>query len=70
MTWNIIRSSDLKGIGIVGKQIARNPDAEEHYEVKSIDVNGYVTAIHNNEKVSVKVFPEERLIKENWWVRH
>ena len=69
MTWKIITPADLKGIEIVGKMIAHAPEDEETYEVKSVNVHGYVTAIHSNEKVVVKVFPEEKLLKETWWIK-
>jgi hypothetical protein len=52
-----------------GGHIAKHPDKpEDIYEVKSIQ-DGYVTALHANGKVELKVFPEEELISDKWWLK-
>jgi hypothetical protein len=54
---------------MVGMHIARHPDEpEDIYEVKSIR-DGYVTAFHANGKVELKVFPEDDLILDKWWLK-
>ncbi len=69
MDWEIITSTHLKGINIVGRIIARNPDDQDFYEVISVGVNGYITALHRDGETMMTMFPEEKLIKERWWIR-
>ena len=63
--WEKIEMMPIK----IGMHIARHPNGpEDIYEVKSIQ-DGYVTAFHANGKVELKVFPEEDLIIEKWWLK-
>ena len=52
----------------VGDLITDDPtNKEDFYKVKSIHV-GFVKALHAHGKTVLKVFPEEILIRDNWWV--
>ena len=69
MDWEIITAAHLKGRDIVGRIVARNADGRDFYEVKSVTMNGYITALHRDGETMLKMFPEENLIKQRWWIK-
>jgi hypothetical protein len=67
--WKLIdKSSVIDGIS-TGQIIAPSPSEEDRYEVKSIHLNGYITALHSNGKTEIKFFPEKDLIDGKWWIK-
>ena len=51
-----------------GSIITISPEnAEDHFEIKNMLV-GYIWAMHAK-KILLKVFPEEDLIRGDWWVK-
>ena len=69
MEWEIITAAHLNGVNIVGRIIARNPDDQDFYEVRSVTLNGYITALHRDGITMLRMFPEEKLIQEKWWIK-
>jgi hypothetical protein len=54
----------------VGPIIARTEgDRFEQYEVRSIHSEGYVKAVHAEDKAEIKILPEEELMDKEWLVR-
>ena len=68
-SWRIVNSEDLLGQKLIGKTIAKKPDGGDQYEVKKIHEDGYITAFHSNGKTELKMFPDERLISDVWWIK-
>ena len=67
--WKTINSYEIITDINPGSIITNNPtDADAIYEIKKIH-QGYIEAIHADDKIVIKVFPEKELISENWWVK-
>ena len=68
MGWEIVNTENLRR-EIIGRAITRNPNDPEQYEVRSIKSNGYITAVMVTDMAKLKMIPEEKLIKEKWWIK-
>lgn len=67
--WRLIEDSSIIHGIFIGQIITKNPDNPiDQYKISFIHL-GYVRAVHCNGRSSVKVFPEEELVSEKWWVK-
>ncbi|MDP9231023.1 MAG: hypothetical protein M3O67_10200 [Bacteroidota bacterium] len=41
---------------------------EKHFKIEKIK-DGYITAIHRDGVLDLKILPEESLLSDNWWVK-
>jgi hypothetical protein len=66
--WKPIEDNALVEALAQGQVIAIKVDEKfEKYEVRSIQSNGYITALHVDGKIEIKIFPVEELLLE-WWI--
>jgi hypothetical protein len=66
--WYLIESqADIKKI-MCGRIITQRPDDPiDRYEITAMD-GCCVRAMHNNGKVSLKIFSRDDLVRDHWWV--
>lgn len=67
--WKRIDSLEVADALKIGDLITEDPgNTEDFYRIQYIHT-GYVKIIHANGKTIVKVFPEEQLVRDEWYVK-
>ena len=67
--WNKIDNKEIVLKIKPGNIITDSPgDSSDQYEIKKIGI-GYITALHINGIISIRIFPEKELMSGIWYVK-
>ena len=67
--WKKIENQELIDQVYPGSMITSNPeDLNYYFEVRTIDTT-YIQALHKEGMLSLKIFPKDKLLTSNWWVK-
>ena len=67
--WKKIDNPETFELLKTGNIICKNyADSKDQFRIERIE-GGYVTAIHNNGYVDLRIVHEKNLLSGNWWVK-